>query len=85
MAQMAYEYKIVTGQANEELSTQLGALSASSGWMVADITALDHELVVLLQREKDFEVAQSLQQALESNVEEPPSMVDPIGKYLDSP
>jgi len=80
MAQIAFEYKIVTGKANEQLSQQLAALSSSSGWVVAEMTALDSELVVLLRREKDFEVAQSLQQALENAVEEPAQIIDAIAK-----
>lgn len=83
MAQIAFEYKIVTGKANEELTKQLGALSSSSGWIVAEMTTLDDALVVLLKREKDFEVAQSLQQALENAIEEPPQITDAIAKQQD--
>ena len=88
MAQMAFEYKILTGKADDELTKQLGALSASSGWTVANMTSIDHDVVILLRREKDFEVAQSLQQALESTMEEleePPSITDAIGQHLDPP
>lgn len=83
MAQIAFEYKIVTGRANDELAQQLGALSGAAGWQVAAMSALEQELVILLKREKDFEVAQSLQQALESAVEEPPAITEAIGKPLE--
>ncbi len=79
MAQIAFEYKIVTGRANDELAHQLGALSGAAGWQVAAMSALEKELVVLLKREKDFEVAQSLQQALEDAIEEPPGVTDAVG------
>ncbi len=83
MAQIAFEYKIVTGRPNDELAHQLGALSGAGGWQVAGMSALEQELVILLKREKDFEVAQSLQQALESAVEEPPAITEAIGKPLE--
>ena len=80
MAQFSFEYKILTGRENEELASQLGSLS-NCGWRVAQMTSLRDDIVILLQREKDYEVAQSLQQALEERIEEPPAIItDAIGK-----
>lgn len=84
MAQISYEYKIATGRGNA-LADELGALSRSGGWQVAQMTALKDELVVLLRREKDFEVAQSLQQALENAIEEAPPRTEAIGHPFDPP
>lgn len=84
MAQISFEYRIVTGRGNE-LADELGALSRSGGWQVAQMTAMDADLVVLLRREKDFEVAQSLQQALENAIEDPPARTEAIGHPFDPP
>lgn len=61
---LAFEYKIVTGDSDERLCTQIGALSGE-GWEVAGFTHASRGLVCLLKREKDFEVAQSLHAVLE--------------------
>lgn len=65
VAKAAFQYKIVSGAPDERLCAQLGALSSGGGWEVIAATHGPDGLVCLLKREKDFEVAQSLQAALE--------------------
>ncbi|MFN2448274.1 MAG: hypothetical protein ABR508_00570 [Candidatus Baltobacteraceae bacterium] len=65
VANVAFEYKIVSGEPDERLCAQLGALSSSGGWEVVAAAHAPHGLICLLKREKDFEVAQSLHVALE--------------------
>ncbi|MDQ2866410.1 MAG: hypothetical protein M3R51_09310 [Candidatus Eremiobacteraeota bacterium] len=63
MAHISYDYKIVRGKPDETLAEELGDLSASGGWNVAEVASIGSDLIVLLKREKDYEVAQSLQEA----------------------
>lgn len=63
MAHVSYDYKIVQGPPERALADELGELSASGGWNVVGIASIGSALVVLLRREKDYEVAHSLQEA----------------------
>jgi len=64
MARVTHEYKFLRGAADTPLAGEITQLS-SAGWEVAAIGGRAEDLVVLLRRETDFEVAQSLQHALE--------------------
>jgi hypothetical protein len=64
MARVQYEYRIERGEPDEKLCAVLTELSAT-GWDVAGITYGTGGLICVLRREKDFEVARSLQAALE--------------------
>jgi hypothetical protein len=66
MARVSYEFQITTGEPSAELSAKLTELSAR-GWDVAGMTYGAEGLIVLLRREKDFEVARSLQVAFEES------------------
>lgn len=68
MAKVSHEYRIETGSPDASLSARLTELS-SNGWEVAGVTYGDPGVICVLRREKDFEVARSLQAALEK--EEP--------------
>jgi hypothetical protein len=64
VARVSYEFRVITGEPSERLCAQLGGLS-SEGWDVVGITHGPADVVCLLRREKDFEVARSLMTALE--------------------
>jgi hypothetical protein len=66
MARVSHEYRIETGEPDERLCSRLAERSAN-GWEVAGITYGSEGLICLLQREKDFEVARTLQAALEED------------------
>lgn len=71
MAHISFDYKIVQGAPGETLATELGDLSASGGWEVVEMASIDARLVVLLKREKDYDVAQSLQEAFAQPIASP--------------
>lgn len=71
MAHISYDYKFVQGPPGDALASELGDLSAAGGWNVAQMTALDARVVVLLKREKDYEVAQSLQEVFAQPIASP--------------
>ncbi len=64
MARVSHEYRIQTGDPDEKLSAQLTELS-SRGWDVIGVAHGAPGVICVLRREKDFEVARSLQAALE--------------------
>lgn len=66
MANVAFEHKIVLGAPDERLCAQLTELSAV-GWQAVGIAHSSDGLICLLRREKDFEIAQSLQVAFEES------------------
>lgn len=68
MARVSHEYRIETGTPDGVLSARLTELS-SHGWDVVGVAHGASDLICVLRREKDFEVARSLQAALEQ--EEP--------------
>jgi hypothetical protein len=63
---MTFEHKIVLGAPDDEFCSELTRLS-SAGWQIAALTHGPDGLICLLKREKDFEVAQSLQEALQES------------------
>ncbi len=64
MARVSYEFQIVCGEPDERLAKALTDHSVH-GWEIAGVAYGTKGLIVLLKREKDFEVAQSLRVALE--------------------
>ena len=66
VANVTFEYKIVKGAPDDHLCEQLCVLS-SRGWQVASATYGEGTLICLLKREKDFEVARSVREALEES------------------
>ncbi|MDQ6826753.1 MAG: hypothetical protein M3Z14_06090 [Candidatus Eremiobacteraeota bacterium] len=69
MAHPQFDYKLLTGSPDDELAMKLSDLSATKGWEVVSMAGHDRgKVAVLLKRDKDYEVAQSLQQALEEAV-----------------
>jgi hypothetical protein len=66
MARVSYQFTIVSNAADEQLSAALSELSAQ-GWDVIGFACRPKGCVALLKREKDFEVAPSLQEVFEAN------------------
>jgi len=66
VANVVFEHKIVIGAPDERFCAQLTQLS-SSGWQAVGLAHGPDGLICLLRREKDFEVAQSLQVAFEES------------------
>ena len=64
MPRVSYDFRFATGQPDEHLSSELAVLS-SNGWEVVGITRHEDGIACLLRREKDFEVARTLQSAFE--------------------
>lgn len=64
MAQIQFDFQFITGAADDALAGELGRRS-SDGWEVLGITGRAGDIVVCLRRERDFQVAQSLMNALE--------------------
>ena len=83
MARVSHEFRIETGGPDPALSSRLTELSAD-GWEVAGFAYGDGGLICLLRREKDFDIARSLQTAFEqaenieaiSRVEIPPDELE---------
>lgn len=63
---MTFEYRFELGMPDADFSARLSELSGA-GWQVAALTYGPHGAICLLKREKDFEIAQSLQVALEES------------------
>jgi hypothetical protein len=65
MARVMYDYRFEEGAPNGTLAANLGEYSAQ-GWDVVAMVERGSNVLCLLRRERDFEVAQSLQTALEA-------------------
>ena len=65
MARVSHEFRIESGDPTAELCSRLTELS-SHGWDIAGVAYGDDGLICILRREKDFDVARSLQTAFES-------------------